>query len=162
MERAGDGGDDKLPAVAACTPGAVVLRRRALTLLEHLLALPAPEEGCALLIGERRGGDWWVERIWPCLNVWEPAGERCRRFAVDPREQLQAQKWARRRDLQLLGAAHSHPVSPPLPSATDREHTLAPALMLIRGIGAQAAPVLACWWLAEQGAPQPLAWRMED
>lgn len=148
--------------MAASTPEAVVLRRQALTLLDHLLALPAPEEGCALLLGERRGGSWWVERIWPCLNVWEPAAERRRRFAVDPREQLRAQTWARGRGWQLLGAAHSHPHSPPLPSASDRELTLAPALMLIRGVGAGGAPELACWWLVEEGPAQPLVWRMED
>ena len=55
MEKGDDGVWDKLPSMAASTPEAVVLRRQALTLLDHLLALPAPEEGCALLLGERGG-----------------------------------------------------------------------------------------------------------
>jgi len=148
--------------VAEVTPEAIHLRPRALTLLQRLLALPAPEEGCALLLGRREGGVWRIERIWPCLNVWEPRAERDRRFAVDPREQLHAQKWGRGQGLLLLGSAHSHPAGEPVPSSTDRALTVAPALMLIRGRGAQGGAELACWWLPEEGPPRPLPWRMED
>ncbi len=136
-------------------------------MLVRLLTAAAPEEGCALLLGRRvaaipaaaAGPLWHVERIWPCLNRWPRQQERQRRFALDPREQLVAQRWARARGLEVLGAAHSHPQGPARPSATDRELTLVPALMVIvaPGEGARA------WWL-EEGAPQPrpLPWRMED
>jgi len=152
----------KVPSVAEITPEAIHLRPSALTLLHHLLALPAPEEGCALLLGRREGGLWRIERIWPCLNVWEPRAERDHRFAVDPLEQLHAQKWGRSHGLMLLGSAHSHPAAEPVPSATDRALTVAPALMLIRGCSGQGEVELACWWLPEEGPPRPLPWRMED
>lgn len=102
--------------------------------------------------------------IWPCLNVWEPAAERVRRFRLDPREQLLAQRWAREQGLQVLGAAHSHPCSDPVPSATDLELALAPTLQLILSPLADWAP--ACWWLElnDEGCPtpRPLRWRMVD
>ncbi|MCP9933929.1 M67 family metallopeptidase [Cyanobium sp. Candia 9D4] len=145
------------------------LGRQALTVLEAVLLAAAPEEGCALLLGRR--DPWRIDHVWPCLNAWEPPPERRRRFALDPREQLQAQKWARARGLTVLGSAHSHPRSAPLPSALDRSLAFAPTLMLILGQadGPAAAPAdggtqwsLACWWLPEHGPPRPLAWRMDD
>ncbi len=89
-------------------PAELRLGRQALTVLEAVLAAAAPDEGCALLLGRR--DPWRILHVWPCLNVWEPAAERRRRFALDPREQLQAQKWARARGLEVLGSAHSHPL----------------------------------------------------
>lgn len=143
------------------TPAELGIGRQALTLLEAVLVAAAPEEGCALLLGRR--DPWSVRRIWPCLNVWEPPAERRRRFALDPREQLLAQKWARSRGLTVLGSAHSHPLSEPVPSALDRSLAFTPTLMLILGQGATEGDsrCLACWWLPEQGSPRRLAWRMD-
>ena len=113
----------------------------------------SPAEGCALVIGKRRGQALLVQAIWPCCNRWEPAAERDRHFQLDPREQLLAQRWGRVRGLQVLGAAHSHPTSAAVPSRSDRELCLGPTLMLIRsGLAAEAAPLRA-WWLPEPEAP---------
>nr|WP_256438963.1 M67 family metallopeptidase [Synechococcus sp. CCY 9618] len=135
--------------------------------MEAVLQAAAPREGCALLLGRR--DPWRIAQVWPCLNVWDPPAERIRRFALDPREQLQAQKWARARGLEVLGSAHSHPATEPLPSALDCALAFGPTLMLIQGrpvdgaiAAAGAGPELACWWLPEQGPPRPLAWRMDD
>ena len=112
-----------------------------------------PAEGCALVLGNRRGQDLQVQAIWPCCNRWEPAVERTRHFQLDPREQLLAQRWGRERALQVLGAAHSHPSSAAVPSRSDRELCLGPTLMLIRsGLAAEATPLRA-WWLPEAEAP---------
>jgi proteasome lid subunit RPN8/RPN11 len=144
------------------TPAELRIGGQALTLLEAVLAAAAPEEGCALLLGRR--DPWRIRCVWPCLNVWDPASERRRRFALDPREQLQAQKWARARGLAVLGSAHSHPLSAPVPSALDRSLAFGPTLMLILGPAAAAGEPgqLACWWLPESGCPRRLVWRMDD
>lgn len=92
---------------------------------------------------------WEVQLIWPCLNTWLPATERQRRFGIDPREQLLAQRWARERNLRVLGAAHSHPCSAAVPSATDRALTFPPALQLILSPLQHWTP--ACWWLERDG-----------
>jgi [CysO sulfur-carrier protein]-S-L-cysteine hydrolase len=148
------------------TPGEIRIGGQALTVLRRVLLTPAPEEGCALLLGHTDAAAWCLQSIWPCLNVWQPALERTHRFAIDPREQLQAQKWARRRGLAVLGSAHSHPAAPPLPSATDRALGFGPTLMLILGCAAADEPDLQCWWLPDPAAearstPCRLVWRME-
>lgn len=139
-----------------------------LTILVGVLTAAAPEEGCALLLGQRLsvapgGGRLELGMVWPCLNRWEPQGERCQRFLIDPREQLLAQRWARQQGMTVLGSAHSHPASPAEPSATDLALAVAPTLLLIRsGLVAAAEDSagtlagLGAWWLPGDAAV-PLA-----
>jgi proteasome lid subunit RPN8/RPN11 len=146
-----------------------------------VLAVAAPREGCALVLGRRDpDGDLHLDWIWPCANVWEPDSERGRRFRIDPREQLLAQKWGRGRGWLVLGSAHSHPRGVAEPSATDRSLAVGPTLMLILAPELGAGPAelecrgrLGCWWLPasddgvpgagpEAAAPRRLRWRMED
>lgn len=133
-------------------PELIRLHGGALTELEGVLRAAAPEEGCALLLGHRLAEIWCLKQVWPCRNAWEPASERRRRFALDPREQLRAQVWARGQSLEVLAAAHSHPTGLAIPSATDRQLTPLPSLMLILGTDG-----LACWWLE---APEQPPWRL--
>jgi len=132
-----------------------------LTVLRRILASADPDEGCALLLGERLDVDWQLRRVWPCCNVWPLPLQRCRRFAIDPREQLQAQKWGRAQGLEVIGSAHSHPSSGAVPSGTDRSLCGVPTLIVI--LGAQdLGSELVAWWLPEAPAPtQRLPWRME-
>jgi proteasome lid subunit RPN8/RPN11 len=165
-------------------PALVLFGAQALTLLQRLLDAAVPQEGCGLLLGERwplggepasglsagrQGETWLLRQIWPCCNVWEPAAERHRRFAIDPREQLHAIRWGRSRGMELLGSVHSHPSSAPIPSATDCALAVWPTLMVIRGIavpngGAGEGPdqQLRCWWVEADATPLQLPWRMED
>ena len=167
--------------MALDAPTQLRIGRQALTVLARVLAVAAPQEGCALLLGSRGlEGVLDLRWIWPCVNVWEPASERRRRFRIDPREQLLAQKWGRGRGWLVLGSAHSHPRGVEEPSATDRALAFAPTLMLILapGLGGGAADLelsgrIGCWWLPapddgvrEAGPaaslPRRLRWRMED
>jgi proteasome lid subunit RPN8/RPN11 len=133
-------------------PDEIHFGRKVLTVLQGVILAAAPEEGCALLLGPR----WRVRRIWPCCNVWSPRTERRRRFAIDPREQFLAQKWARQRGWEVLGTLHNHPEGEAVPSATDQALAVPPALLVIQGMSG-----LACWWLPEEGDPRPLVWKME-
>ncbi len=119
-----------------------------LTVLRALMAAAKPAEGCALLLGDG-GSRLRIRALWPCLNVWEPPAERGRRFSIDPREQLLAQKWGRRRGWQVIGTVHSHPAGPAVPSPTDRDWAFPPTLMLILGVAGD----LRAWWLSEPGPP---------
>ena len=110
-------------------PDHICFGRKALTVARSVVAAAAPHEACGLLIGPR----WHVGLLWPCRNVWVPAEERQCRFAIDPREQLLAQKWARQRGWDVLGSLHSHPKGEPVPSATDRALAVPPALLVIQG-----------------------------
>jgi proteasome lid subunit RPN8/RPN11 len=141
-------------------PERLLLSRECLIVLRRTLAAPAPEEGCALLLGSvlparsSAASAWWVRRVWPCCNVWRPGIEalpdpetalhsRRYRFAIDPREQLHAQRWSRSRKLRVLGTAHSHPAGEPQPSFTDQRWAVHQSLMVIMG----ASGELGAWWM---------------
>ncbi len=131
-----------------------------LMILRTSLGAVAPEEGCALLLGELKP-EITVRMVWPCCNVWHPgfAGlsesiaadgdqerfspDRRSRFALDPREQIAAQRWSRQRGLRVLGSAHSHPGGQPVPSAVDRQWAAAEGVMVIDG----GAAGVGAWWL---------------
>lgn len=133
------------------TPSMLHIDYRCHTDLRHTLLAPHPEEGCALLLGERvSSGVLRLQTAWPCCNVWgrggsaqQPVMDRRSRFLVDPREQLAAQRWARARRQRCLGVAHSHPVSPAVPSQHDRLWGNVESLMLILS----ASFGLRAWWL---------------
>ncbi|MCP9772996.1 M67 family metallopeptidase [Synechococcus sp. Tobar12-5m-g] len=147
-------------------PELLRIGRDQLTLLEAILVAETPRESCALLLGPWSGPQpcrevgLRIEAIWPCLNVWDPPAERPRRFAVDPREQLLAQKWGRLHGWQLIGTAHSHPGGVAVPSELDRSLAFPPTLMLIAGATAELGPAsvatpIRAWWLAPAGVPEP-------
>ncbi|MBM5799981.1 MAG: M67 family metallopeptidase [Cyanobacteria bacterium K_DeepCast_35m_m2_023] len=157
--------------MAAQPPENLSIDAQALTVLASVLTAARPVEGCALLLGTSASSCWRVQQIWPALNSWPERAERQRRFLLDPREQLLAQRWARQRGLQVLGCAHSHPASAPRPSPTDLQLNFPPALLLIAGQTSGQPALLgwtwACWWLpeAEPGLPAQSAcsvpWRMD-
>jgi proteasome lid subunit RPN8/RPN11 len=73
----------------------------------------APREACGLLAG--RNGT--ITRVIRCANVH---GTPTTRYIIDPREQLKAFRAMDSAGEELLGIYHSHPVSQPYPSPTDR------------------------------------------
>ncbi len=118
----------------------------------------------------RKQNVWLIKRIWPCCNVWAPemlqeerSGElenilsdqneatrvhlsKLNRFALDPKEQLKAQKWARANYLQVLGVAHSHPDGDAVPSLIDLKWGLSPGLMLIL----DKYGTMGAWWKSDE------------
>ncbi len=128
-------------------------------LLKKLLCVE-PEEGCALLLGNKAINCEKlnlpevikIELIWPCSNEWEQMSSvfeqnykrdedrptektsKKNRFAISPIDQIKAQKWARKRNLSVIGTAHSHPNGLAIPSTTDKIYNLNEDLMLIVGI----------------------------
>jgi [CysO sulfur-carrier protein]-S-L-cysteine hydrolase len=73
----------------------------------------APREACGLLAG--RGGG--ITRVIRCTNVHPTPTTR---YLIDPREQLKAFRAIESAGEELAGIYHSHPVSQPYPSPTDR------------------------------------------
>lgn len=71
----------------------------------------APRECCGLLIGAGER----VEESCPVENVRESEVA----YLVDPAGHFSAIRRARRLGLEVIGAYHSHPRSPAVPSATD-------------------------------------------
>jgi proteasome lid subunit RPN8/RPN11 len=73
----------------------------------------APAEACGLLAG--RNGS--VSRVIRCANVHPTPTTR---YVIDPREQLKAFRSIDAAGEELIAIYHSHPVSQPYPSPTDR------------------------------------------
>ena len=82
-----------------------------------------PEECCGAMLGrDRDDGDREVVWALPVDNVKD--GPRERRFLIDPRALLEAEREARRTNLDVVGIYHSHPNHPSQASAFDRDHAL--------------------------------------
>jgi proteasome lid subunit RPN8/RPN11 len=73
----------------------------------------APKEACGLIAGTGTG----AARIIRCTNA-HPAPVT--RYTIDPREQLRAFREMEAKGEDLVAIYHSHPVTQPHPSPTDR------------------------------------------
>ncbi len=71
----------------------------------------APRECCGMLVGTPAH----VTRAMRARNLETGAT----RFLIDPHDHIAALKWARERQLDVVGFYHSHPRSPAFPSETD-------------------------------------------
>ncbi|WP_269634892.1 M67 family metallopeptidase [Rubidibacter lacunae] len=128
-------------------------------LREHL-ARAYPYEGCGLLLGTAAETDTTVAEVWIAKNAWDATaaelfpeaatlGSARDRFAIDPRELLQAQKSGRDRGLDIVGVYHSHPDSEAVPSAFDREIAWAAYAYLIASVQQGRVAEVRCWRLDE-------------
>ncbi len=157
-------------------PSLIKFEHNSFLVLCRTVQAVAPEEGCALLLGSEaqpssysKETHWRVQLIWPCCNIWDsdkftffdssngsidpqkPLTKETR-FAIDPREQILAQQWARERNMTLLGSAHSHPHGKSIPSAVDLSSISSPGLMVIVDKSNQAQ----AWWMEKGQICKPL------
>jgi proteasome lid subunit RPN8/RPN11 len=84
----------------------------------------APREACGLLAGNKGG----VSRVIRCANVHPTPTTR---YVIDPREQLKAFRSIDAAGEELVGIYHSHPVSQPYPSPTDRAEAHYPGAIYV-------------------------------
>lgn len=100
-------------------------------MVEHCKSV-YPNEGCGILVGERKGEDWFVHRPVPVPNRNE---ERARdRFEISPKDYLLVEKEAHRDGLDVIGFFHSHPDVPPFPSQTDAQFAWEGFVNIIVGV----------------------------
>jgi len=116
-----------------------VLRER---MIAHCLAA-RPLEGCGLLLGDRAGGTAEVHEARPAPNVRASAEH----YEIEPEAVLAADRAARAAGRVLLGAWHSHPGGPAVPSARDRDEAWPDWCYLIVGLADPAVPELRAWRL---------------
>lgn len=90
-------------------------------IVRHALAC-YPRECCGILLGTVAEGDVrTVETAVACRNAYE--GDQSDRFELDPKDQFEVQREARRRGLEVLGFFHSHPDCDAYFSATDLKNS---------------------------------------
>ena len=81
-----------------------------------------PYECCGLLVGSfDPSGTKLVFETYPISNAREEAAKR-NRFLIQPEELLRGERYARDKNLEVVGFYHSHPDSPAVPSQYDLEH----------------------------------------
>jgi proteasome lid subunit RPN8/RPN11 len=104
-----------------------------------------PNECCGILAGRIVDGAGQVEARYPLVN--ELASPR--EYLAEPRSMITAFKEMRARGIVELAIYHSHPTSPPVPSAMDRERNYSPEVMsLIIGLQDEP-PLVRAWWLTD-------------
>ena len=93
----------------------------------------APNECCGLLLGHSDV----VEYARRARNLHESPS----RFLIDPADHFAAMREAREAGLRVIGAYHSHPHSPPVPSETDLAEAIDTELLhIIVSPGTRDAP----------------------
>ena len=80
-----------------------------------------PYECCGLLLGRYETDAKTVSETYPISNAREESAKR-NRFLIAPEELMRGERYARDRDLEVVGFYHSHPDSPAVPSQYDLEH----------------------------------------
>lgn len=80
---------------------------------------PFSEECCGFLFGYESTEDRTLTDVITARNVAK--GDRHRNFEISPKDYLNAEDYAVRNNILLLGIYHSHPNHPAVPSASDRE-----------------------------------------
>jgi proteasome lid subunit RPN8/RPN11 len=106
----------------------------------------APLECCGLLIGS----DAAIEESYPVQNVRRSAVK----FEVDPAGHFAAIRKARSAGLAVVGAYHSHPRSPAVPSATDVSESNDPGFLHVIVSLAGSEPVLRGYWIGAAGVKE--------
>lgn len=121
-------------------------------LLAELIAharTDAPHECCGLLAGRVEGRTASAEARYAVGNDAASATA----YATNPRDMLRAFRGMRERGLELLAIYHSHPASPPVPSARDLvENTYGETAAHLIVSLAGPEPEVRAWWLAPNGA----------
>jgi proteasome lid subunit RPN8/RPN11 len=116
-------------------------------IVEHAV-VALPSESCGLLVGSEGA-------IVESVRTTNIAENPTRRFLIDPKDHIDGRRQARRRGLAVVGFYHSHPQSPPQPSATDLAEASYPLHLYLIVSLAAAAPAVALFTL-ENGNFRPV------
>lgn len=124
-----------------------------------------PHECCGLLLGIKGASETQVMTVWATENAWTPTVEehlaglqatdmkhphsQRDRYWIDPKDLLEAQRYARDRHLNVIGVYHSHPDHAAVPSECDRSLAWAEYSYVILSVVRGCTQDLLCWCLDE-------------
>ena len=103
-----------------------------------------PYECCGLLLGRFGEDGKVVNETYPISNAREESAKR-NRFLITPEELMLGERYARGKDLEVVGFYHSHPDSPAEPSRYDLEHAWPTYSYIIVSTTADQARDLYSW-----------------
>ena len=126
---------------AALSVGAIELSHELAAELVRRSRERAPREACGLLLGRVRDARLVIERVLEAENV----ARELERFELHPLELMRAEEFADANAFELVGAWHSHPARPPVPSRADRDGAVPGWANLIVSLEHAGVPQLRCW-----------------
>lgn len=103
-----------------------------------------PYECCGLLLGRFTAEGKVVKETYPISNAREESAKR-NRFLITPEEVMRGERYARERDLEVVGFYHSHPDCPAVPSQYDLEYAWPTYSYIIVSTTADEAKDLFSW-----------------
>ena len=103
-----------------------------------------PYECCGLLLGRFDEDGKVVSETYPISNAREESAKR-NRFLITPEELMRGERYARSKDLEVVGFYHSHPDCPAVPSQYDLEHAWPTYSYIIVSTTADRAGDLFSW-----------------
>ena len=103
-----------------------------------------PYECCGLLLGRYGPDGKVVTETYPISNAREESAKR-NRFLITPEELMRGERYARERELEVVGFYHSHPDCPAVPSQYDLEHAWPTYSYIIVSTTANEAKDLFSW-----------------
>jgi len=103
-----------------------------------------PYECCGLLLGHYGAEGKIVNETYPISNAREESAKR-NRFLIEPAELMRGERYARDRDVEVVGFYHSHPDSPAVPSQYDLDHAWPTYSYVIVSTTAERATDLFSW-----------------
>jgi proteasome lid subunit RPN8/RPN11 len=107
-----------------------------------------PFECCGLLLGQVRDGEKRVFETYAVINAKEE-GTQHNRFLISPQALLEAERYARGKQLDILGFYHSHPDAEARPSQFDLDHAWPFYSYLIVSVKEKKAGEVTAWRMAE-------------
>jgi proteasome lid subunit RPN8/RPN11 len=108
-----------------------------------------PFECCGFVFGSDQKEGRFITEVQPVAN--SKAGDQRRRFEIDPRDYLQAERYALNQDLVLLGIYHSHPDHPAVPSEHDLKQAVPFFSYLILATQKNRVDNITSWQLNQRG-----------
>jgi proteasome lid subunit RPN8/RPN11 len=103
-----------------------------------------PYECCGLLLGRYGAEGKIVNETYPISNARAESAKR-NRFLIEPAELMRGERYARERDVEVVGFYHSHPDSPAVPSQYDLDHAWPTYSYIIVSTSAERATDLFSW-----------------
>ncbi|MBI1967380.1 MAG: M67 family metallopeptidase [Gemmatimonadetes bacterium] len=136
----------------------LVLEPRHLTAVRRHGEAEYPHEACGIVGGTVEGERRIAVDLVPVRNARGDASRN--RYLIGAEAFRRAEARLARDGLEIIGVYHSHPNSPPVPSAFDREHAWPRLSYLIVGVALGNATDQKSWVLADDRAAfaeEPLA-----
>jgi proteasome lid subunit RPN8/RPN11 len=134
-------------------PPAIRFSQESWNTLRRVAEEAYPFEGCGLLLGplstEKR-----VSEIAVLKNALRDEGRGRFDFSFSPKEFMDTQMAAEKRNLDIVGIYHTHPDHPPRPSATDASQPmLAGWINIIASVHGGKFKEAKAWWREDETQP---------